>query len=204
MEISIGLSKKRIRRQPLQLLAAAVVAPGVFLGACSPPAPGGNQQTLVPARQTIERAATSFTLTSRAFSDGADIPQKFTCSGESASPQLHWSGAPADTQSFALIMDDPDAPSGTFTHWVAFDIPATQTEIPEGAQSVSKDGKNGRGQTGYTGPCPPSGTHRYFFTLYALDLPTLGLNDGAARAEVEKAMNGHIISQSQLMGRYSR
>ncbi len=101
-------------------------------------------------------------------------------------------------------MDDPDAPGGTFTHWVAFDIPATQSEIAEGAPSPGKGGKNGRGQTGYTGPCPPSGTHRYFFTLYALDVETIGLSDGASRADVEKAMTGHIIGQSQLMGRYAR
>ena len=101
-------------------------------------------------------------------------------------------------------MDDPDAPGGTFTHWIAFDLPTNQSEIAEAAVSVGKGGKNGRGQTGYTGPCPPSGTHRYFFTLYALDLTTLGLIDGAARTDVEKAMNGHILAKTQLMGRYSK
>jgi Raf kinase inhibitor-like YbhB/YbcL family protein len=101
-------------------------------------------------------------------------------------------------------MDDPDAPGGTFTHWVAFDLPGAQTEIAERAPSVGKGAKNGRGQTGYTGPCPPSGTHRYFFTLYALDVPSLGLSEGAGRTDVEKAMTGHILASTQAMGRYGR
>ena len=185
-------------RRYRRLLAAAFVALAALLGACAAPTP------VPPTAPSTNPAATNFSLTSSAFAEGASIPQKFTCSGEGTSPQLKWSGAPANAKSFALIMDDPDAPSGTFTHWIAFDIPTTQTEIAEGTKNIGKGGKNGRGQTGYTGPCPPSGTHRYFFTFYALDLPTLSLNDGAARAEVEKAMNGHIISQSQLMGRYAR
>ncbi|HEX9076084.1 MAG TPA: YbhB/YbcL family Raf kinase inhibitor-like protein, partial [Anaerolineae bacterium] len=141
---------------------------------------------------------------SNVFSEGGAIPKKYACDGENVSPPLQWVGAPSGTQSFALIMDDPDAPGGTFTHWVAFDMPGTQTEIAERAPSAGKGAKNGRGQTGYTGPCPPSGTHRYFFTLYALDVPSLGLQVGASRADVEKAMTGHILASTQTMGRYAR
>lgn len=168
------------------------------MGACA--APPATPLAIRP----VTPAVGNFLLTSSAFAEGANIPPKFTCSGEGKSPQLTWSGAPANSKSFTLIVDDPDAPGGTFTHWVAFDIPATQTEIPEGAQSVGRSGRNGRGQTGYTGPCPPSGTHRYFFTLYALDVDSLGLSDGASRVDVEKAMAGHVAGQSQLMGRYTR
>ena len=102
------------------------------------------------------------------------------------------------------MLEDPDAPGGTFTHWITFDLPANQSEIAEGAVSVGKGGKNGRGQTGYTGPCPPSGTHRYFFTLYALDVTTLGLNDGAQSTDVERAIDGHILARTELMGQYSK
>lgn len=187
-----------MQRRHLWRTAAPFVTLAALLGACTAPT------NVPPSPPSTLSAATNFALTSNAFAEGAIIPQKFTCAGAGTSPQLGWSGAPTATQSFALIMDDPDAPGGTFTHWVAFDIPATQSEITEGAQGLGTGGKNGRGQTGYTGPCPPSGTHRYFFTLYALDLQTLGLNDGAARADVEKAMAGHILSQSQLMGRVAR
>ncbi|MCL4396559.1 MAG: YbhB/YbcL family Raf kinase inhibitor-like protein, partial [Chloroflexi bacterium] len=128
----------------------------------------------------------------------------YTCSGQSVSPQLKWSGAPSNTRSFVLIVDDPDAPSGTFTHWVAFDIPANQSQIVEGAPGVGVGGKNDSGKTGYTAPCPPSGTHRYFFTLDALDIPSLGLSAGASRSDVEHAISGHILATAQLMGRYGK
>ncbi len=146
----------------------------------------------------------SFILASDAIAEGGTIPKKLTCDGENRSPELAWDNPPERTQSFVLIVDDPDAPNGTFTHWVAFDIPSTQREIREGAQTVAKGGLNGAGKTGYTGPCPPSGTHRYFFSLYALDASSLGLADGASRTEVEKAMSGHLLAKAQLMGRYSR
>lgn len=176
------------------LFIAAFVA---LISACAPAA--APPTALAPSALT-----SNFKMTSTAFAEGAVIPKKYSCNGESISPPLTWVGAPANTRSFALIVDDPDAPRGTFTHWVTFDLPATQTEIAEGAKSVGKSGKNGSGQTGYTGPCPPSGTHRYFFTLYALDTATLGLSDGAARGEVEAAMKTHIIATTQLMGTYSK
>ena len=176
--------------------ATASLAP--TLPATAPAAPA--TVTRVPAAT----ATASFTLTSSAFAEGANIPPKFTCSGENASPPLSWRHAPANTKSFALIMDDPDAPAGIFTHWVAFDIPPTQTEIAAGANRAGKSGKNSAGRNEYMGPCPPSGTHRYFFKLYALDLPSLGLNDGASRSDVEKAIAGHAIAETRLMGRYSK
>lgn len=146
------------------------------------------------------------TLSSPAFVAGGDIPRTFTCDGEDVSPHLTWIGAPAGVRSFALIVDDPDAPRGTFTHWVLYDIPADRTEIPPGprAEGIGVAGRNSRGDIGYMGPCPPSGTHRYFFRLYALDVDTLGLTPGAARSAVERAMKGHIIAQAELMGRYRR
>jgi Raf kinase inhibitor-like YbhB/YbcL family protein len=184
------------------LLAATVSILAILASACA--SINSTPATAAPTQDPDNKAAVNSVLTSNAFSEGSNIPAKFTCSGEGVSPQLKWSGVPANTKSFALIMDDPDAPGGTFTHWVAFDIPATQTEIAEGARSVGKDGKNGRGQTGYTGPCPPSGTHRYFFTVYALDLTTLDLNNAASRTDVETAMKLHILAVTQLMGRYSK
>lgn len=146
----------------------------------------------------------TLTVTSSAFGEGANIPVKYSCVGENISPELKWTGAPANTKSFALLMDDPDAPSGAFTHWVAFDIPAQQTEIAAGAKEVGKQGKNGAGRNGYTSPCPPSGTHRYLIKIYALDLATLGLNEGATRAQVETAMQNHILAQGSLIGKYGK
>jgi Raf kinase inhibitor-like YbhB/YbcL family protein len=187
-------SNLTITRRSSMLFIAAFVA---LISACAP-------ATTPPTASAPSALASNFKMTSTAFAEGAVIPKKYSCNGENISPPLTWIGAPANTKSFALIMDDPDAPRGTFTHWVTFDLPATQSEIAEGAKSVGKSGKNGSGQTGYTGPCPPSGTHRYFLTLYALDTATLGLSDGAAREEVEAAMKTHIIAATQLMGTYSK
>ncbi len=183
---------------------AALLLTFIASACASPPGVQPAPQSAPPTVPPTLVPAGAFKLVSDAFSEGGTIPKKFTCDGESISPRLQWAGAPNGTKSFALIVDDPDAPSGTFTHWVTFDIPATQTEIAERAVTVGKGGKNGRGQTGYTGPCPPSGTHRYFFTLYALDISSLSLSDGATRADVEKAMDGHVLAKAQLMGKYAR
>jgi Raf kinase inhibitor-like YbhB/YbcL family protein len=153
--------------------------------------------------------APDFALTSSAFTQGAAIPKKYSCDGENIPPPLKWSGATSDPKSYVLTMEDLDAPTGTvfpwLTHWVVFDIPASQTQIAEGAKGVGKSGMNGRGQTGYTGPCPPSGTtHRYIFTLTAIDIQSLGLSDGASRMDVETATKGHSIVLTGLMGTYSR
>jgi Raf kinase inhibitor-like YbhB/YbcL family protein len=148
----------------------------------------------------------TFTLTSTAFAEGQTIPARYTCDGADVSPLLRWDGAPA-AQSFALIADDPDAPGGTFTHWVLFDIPAAQRELPEGQATgaLGVAGRNDFGKAGYGGPCPPRGApHRYIFTLSALDVATLNLPANASRSDVEAAMRGHILGQAQLMGRYGR
>jgi len=148
----------------------------------------------------------SLALSSPAFGPGRDIPRSFTCDGENIPPHLIWTGAPTGVASFALIVEDPDAPSGTFTHWVIFDIPADRTDLPSGARSdaVGVAGRNSRGDVGYMGPCPPKGTHRYFFHLFALDVETLGLTAGATRRQVEEAMTPHTIATAELMGRYGR
>jgi Raf kinase inhibitor-like YbhB/YbcL family protein len=155
-----------------------------------------------PALDTSQAA--KFKLSSPAFEDSGFIPQKFTCQGDNISPELNWSEAPGNTKSYALIMDDPDAPGGTFTHWVLFDIPVDQKQLAEGASPIGMGGNNSMNQTSYIGPCPPSGIHRYYFHLYSLDLPSLNLKPGASRSEVESAMQGHIIGAADTLGRYEQ
>jgi Raf kinase inhibitor-like YbhB/YbcL family protein len=152
----------------------------------------------------------SLKLTTNAFSPGGTIPKKFTCDGPDVSPPLSWSELPAGTHSFALIMDDPDAPVGTWVHWVLYDLPATARELAEDIPkrdelpNGARQGRNDFRRTGYGGPCPPPGpAHRYFFKLYALDAK-VNLKAGATKADVEKAMKGHIRAQAELMGRYQR
>src|SRR5437867_735678 len=149
-------------------------------------------------------------LTSTAFNEGASIPAKHTCDDQNVSPPLKWSGVPAEAKTLLLIADDPDAPRGTWTHWVLYDLPANTSELPEGTgkpQNIpggAKQGLNDFKQLGYGGPCPPHGKlHRYFFKLYALD-GQLRLKPGATRKEVEQAMQKHILAQGQLMGTYKR
>jgi len=149
-------------------------------------------------------------LRSRAFQAQAAIPTVHTCDGADRSPPLEWSGAPEDTRSFALIADDPDAPRGTWVHWVLYDLPAETASLDE-AMATSRTLRNGGVQghndfrkLGYGGPCPPAGNaHRYFFKLYALD-KRLGLAPGATKAEVERAMEGHVLAHAELVGRYER
>lgn len=148
-------------------------------------------------------------LTSGAFKEGATIPEKYTCDGEDISPQLSWIDVPEGVKSFALISDDPDAPMGTWVHWVIYNIPAETRELPEGIKpdqqlpNSSLQGMTDFHRIGYGGPCPPGGKHRYYFKLYALNTK-LGLSSGASKKEVEKAMQGHILAQAQLMGTYQR
>ena len=148
----------------------------------------------------------AFNLSSPSFVPGGTIPRQHTCDGEGIPPHLVWTGAPNGTRSFVLIVDDPDAPNGTFTHWVVFDIPGNRTDLPSGTRSdaVGVAGRNSRGELGYMGPCPPSGTHRYFFRLSALDVETLGLAAGASRNQVESAVAPHTLGTAELMGRYGR
>ncbi len=145
-----------------------------------------------------------FRITSPAFADGADIPLRHTCDGDNLSPRLTWTDVPNGTRSLALIVDDPDAPGGTFTHWILYDMPAGARDLGQGG-AAGVSGRNGFGRNGYGGPCPPHGDppHRYRFTLYALDVPTLGVRHGT-REEVAAKIEGHLIETAQLVGRYRR
>lgn len=140
-------------------------------------------------------------LTSRAFEHEQPIPSRFTCDGEDVSPELTIAGIPEGVAAFVLIMDDPDAPVGTWDHWVAYDIDPVAA-IPEDVGELGTGGLNSWKRTGYGGPCPPSGTHRYFFKVYALDAP-LGLAEGATKAQVINAMGGHVLAEAVLMGTYA-
>jgi Raf kinase inhibitor-like YbhB/YbcL family protein len=151
-----------------------------------------------------------FQLTSKDFPSGAAIPRQHTCQGPDESPELHWGEAPAGTASLALIVDDPDAPAGVWVHWVAWNIPAaehgTAANFPrqEQAANGARQGRNDFGKIGYNGPCPPPGkTHRYFFRLYALDT-RLDLQAGATRAQLDAAMQGHILAKTEYMGTFKR
>ena len=138
-----------------------------------------------------------------------DIPPEFTCDGLDVSPPLEWSGVPANAKSLVLIVDDPDAPMGTWVHWVLFNIPASAAglpaEIPADAalENGARHGTNDFGKLGYGGPCPPGGTHRYFFKLYALDIE-IDLDSGITKSQLLEAMEGHILAEGQLMGIYKR
>lgn len=144
------------------------------------------------------------TITSTAFNDGAPIPALYTCEGKDVSPPLAVGAVPSGARSLALIVDDPDAPAGTWVHWVVWNIPPDTREISEGRLPPGAvQGKNDFKRNAYGGPCPPSGTHRYFFKLYALDT-TLNLPNAATKSALEKAMQGHILARRQLMGTYRR
>src|SRR6266705_7165499 len=152
----------------------------------------------------------SIEITSTAFQAEEPIPKQYTGDGADRSPPLHWSEPPSGTKSIALICDDPDAPRGTWVHWVLYNLPATLTALPEDIPKTAAlrelggawQGLNSGKRTGYNGPCPPpGGPHRYFFKLYALD-GKLNLKAGATKADVEKAMQGHVLAQGELMGRY--
>ena len=142
-------------------------------------------------------------LTSPAFKEGASVPSKFTCDGEDKSPQLDISDIPSNTKSLTLVMDDPDAPVGTWDHWIVWNIDPTTNKILEEIEPIGIKGKNSWGRTGYGGPCPNSGEHRYFFRVYALDTKLI-LLEGSTKKDLEKAMKGHIITEAQLIGRYKR
>jgi Raf kinase inhibitor-like YbhB/YbcL family protein len=144
------------------------------------------------------------------FASGGDIPKQFTCSGADISPALEWSEPPAGTKSFALIADDPDAPVGTWVHWVIYDIPANLRKLPQNFPKTeqpgdgSRQGRNDFEKIGYSGPCPPPGKpHRYFFKLSALD-SKLNLPPGVTKKDVERAMKGYILAQGEYMGRFAR
>jgi Raf kinase inhibitor-like YbhB/YbcL family protein len=152
-------------------------------------------------------------LTSSVFQQGGSIPSRYTCEGQDVSPPLSWSGAPANTKTFALIVDDPDAPDPAnpqrvYVHWVVYNLPATAAALPENAAKAALpkgavQGKNDWGKAEYGGPCPPIGRHRYFFKLYALDAELAGLSS-PAKADLERAMNGHVVGSGELVGTYQK
>jgi Raf kinase inhibitor-like YbhB/YbcL family protein len=161
----------------------------------------------VPVRPGKE-AHVSFQLTSSAFTAQGAIPRRHTCQGEDLSPPLAWSGNPTGTKSLALIVDDPDAPLGTWVHWVIYDLPPAATALPEGVTAPTlpvgtREGLNGWKQAGWRGPCPPTGRHRYFHKLYALDIVLPDLHQPTAAA-LERAMAGHVLAQAELVGTYQR
>ena len=151
----------------------------------------------------------TITISSTAFPDGGMIPSVYTCDGDNISPPLTWTGVPQDAKSLAIIFDDPDAPAGTWIHWVIYNLPATLHELPQDippTKSLDNGAKHGITsfrKFGYGGPCPPNGTHRYYFKLYALDI-TLAQEPGLSKSELLEAMDGHILAEGQLMGRYRR
>jgi Raf kinase inhibitor-like YbhB/YbcL family protein len=151
-------------------------------------------------------SAMTFRISSPAFSQGATIPTRHTCSAENVSPPLVWSDPPEGTRSLALILDDPDAPGKVWVHWLAWNIPSSQKGMPEGVSDVPFVlGTTDFGKPGYGGPCPPRGhgLHRYFFRLYALDAE-LALPRGASRPQLDQAMAGHVLATAETMGRFSR
>jgi Raf kinase inhibitor-like YbhB/YbcL family protein len=180
----------KTRHRPAPLGMAAVL----LITACG----GGDSSDTTPTpieEDTME-------LTSPAFEEQGSIPVGHTCDGDDISPPLRIEAIPPEARTLALIVDDPDAPSGTWDHWVAFDIPPG-AEIRENVGRLGTAGRNSSGNTGYDGPCPPSGTHRYVFRVYALDTE-LGLAEGATKRQVLEAMEGHILSQGTLTGLYGR
>lgn len=177
----------------LYLILVLILISVIGLSACrasEPPSPTGDAATLA--------------LESSAFAPGEAIPVRFTCDGDDLSPPLAWAEPPPGTESLALIFDDPDAPAGTWVHWVLFSIPATARSLPEGAAGTGLQGTNSWGRDGYGGPCPPSGsTHTYVFRLYALDA-TLDLAPGASKEALLDAVQGHVLAEGQLTGTYAR
>ncbi len=190
-------------RTPLLVTAAVlVVVAAVLIIALTPrptakgPVPAGKEATM------------PLQLTSPVFAAQGGIPKRFTCDGDDVSPPLAWTGAPAGTRSFALVVDDPDAPIGTWVHWVLYDLPDTVVALPEAVTSRTlppgtREGTNSWKRTGYGGPCPPSGRHRYFHKLYALDIVLPDL-DRPTSGRLEKAMAGHVLAQTELVGTYQR
>src|SRR5512146_3187828 len=193
---------------PLAILAVmAITAP---LWAPTPSAtPLRLEMFLAPQSTFAGARAMAFTLESKSFSRGGAIPRQYTCAGDDLSPELNWSDPPPETKSLALIADDPDAPSGTFTHWVLYELPPETRQLAEGAAQYqlprgARQGRNDFGKTGYGGPCPPPGKpHRYFFKLCALDT-RLELKPGASKQAVEQSIQGHVLAHAELMGTFQR
>ena len=169
------------------------------------------------ARQTDDKVAAtriqggdpmSLTVSSPSFPQRGEIPDTYTCQGADRAPALNWTGIPAETKSMAVIVDDPDAPGGTWTHWVLYDLPPATNGLPEGTTAATlppgtREGKNDWHRTGYGGPCPPSGRHRYFYKVFALDTVLPDLREPTRQA-LEKAMAGHVLARAELVGTYQK
>jgi len=164
---------------------------------------GGAVAILLTAIASLAAGGATMKITSSAFHEGANIPSKFTCDGSDTSPPLQIAGVPSGAKSLVLIVDDPDAPGGLFTHWLVWNIPPQTGSIAEGSAPQGVQGANDFGKSGYRGPCPPPGTHRYSFKIFALDRE-MELRSGAKRSQVDAAMKGHVIAQGELVGRYAK
>ena len=158
---------------------------------------------LLAASASFAAGVSRMKITSSAFQEGGNIPSKFTCDGSDTSPPLQITGVPSEAKTLVLIADDPDAPSGLFTHWLVWNIPPQTNSIAEGGAAKGVQGTNDFGKSGYGGPCPPSGAHHYAFKVFALDRE-LDLRSGAKRSQLDAAMKGHVIAQGELIGRYAR
>jgi Raf kinase inhibitor-like YbhB/YbcL family protein len=196
------ISAQRFFRAASAMLTGMAVLPVLSLSSSLPPPQD--------RARTGGASAMTFALRSPDFANGANIPRTFTCEGEDRSPALEWSGAPPGTRAFALIADDPDAPAGTWVHWVIYNIPGETHALKGGMEKNEKlgdgslQGRNDFRKSGYNGPCPPPGkAHRYFFKLYALS-GELALAPGASKSDVEHAMEGHILARTEWIGRYQR
>jgi hypothetical protein len=177
--------------------ALVLVMSAAVLSGCS----GGGGDDEDP----FEDVAATFAVTSSAFTQGQPIPVRYTCDGADVSPPLAFRDLPDDTRTLALILDDPDAPDCTWNHWTFWNLPSTVPNLPEGADLAALGGREGKtsyGEPGYSGPCPPPETHRYFFKAYALDA-NLDLAAGASKAELRGALEGHVIATGELMGTYA-
>jgi hypothetical protein len=163
----------------------------------------GGSAILLAALASFAAGGAKMKITSSAFQQGGNIPSKFSCDGANTNPPLQISDAPREVKSLVLIVDDPDAPSGLFTHWAIWNISPQTSTIAEGSTPKGVQATNDFGRSGYGGPCPPSGMHRYYFKIFALDRE-LDLPFGAKRSQLDAAMKGHVIAQGELMGRYSR
>ncbi|HEY4379973.1 MAG TPA: YbhB/YbcL family Raf kinase inhibitor-like protein [Acidobacteriaceae bacterium] len=194
-----------MRKHPLSPLILTCAA--LFICSCSPNLPSPIEQA---GTGQVGRTMSTFTLASPAFPSGGLIPNQYSCEDADQSPELSWSGAPANTRSFALIVTDPDSPSGTWTHWLIWNIPGDATTLPTGTPKLARlpngafQGRNDFHRLGYAGPCPPPGNaHRYFFTLYAASA-VLKLKPGASRADLEAALNPLTLAHTQYQGTFQR
>jgi len=216
-------------RKVVLIFMSLLLLAGIAVAGCgqvaAPPEQEAPPEEATPAKEVLppEEAAPpepeapsppedgeiALSLSSSAFEEGGELPGKYSCDEQNVSPPLRWNGTPAGTGSFALIMDDPDAPGRAFTHWVLFNLPPDVLELAEDIpkkrelESGVLQGKNSMGKAGYFGPCPPGGTHHYRFTIYALDKP-LDLAAGVSKERVLEAMEGHILAEAHLIGTYQR